>query len=86
MIGVPHPTLGQEPFAIVKTFGDKSEAETKQRILDVFGKDYALGGAVSLEELGLNAFPLNATGKVIKTSLLERLLDFLNKRKADPRL
>lgn len=86
MIGVPHPILGQEPFAIVKTFGDKSEAETTQHILDLFGKDYALGGAVSLEQLGLDAFPLNATGKVIKSSLLERLLNFLNQRRADLKL
>ncbi|KAK3680255.1 hypothetical protein LTR78_000633 [Recurvomyces mirabilis] len=69
----PTPGVGQEPFAIVQDLKAKTEQQLKQHVLDLFGKDYALAGAASLAQLGLKAFPLNATGKVQKLDLLAAL-------------
>ena len=80
VIGVPSPTFGQEPFAVLQTFNGKSEAEVKQCVIDIFGKDYQLAGAVSLEQLGLAAFTLNATGKVMKIDLQKIVGEYLRRQ------
>lgn len=46
----------------------------------MFGKDYALGGVVELPDLGLEAFPLNATGKVMKIKLQELVAQYLQRQ------
>ena len=66
MFGIPHPEYGHEPYAVVKQFGSKTEDQVKQQVIDLFGKDYALGGICALQQLGLTEFPLNATGKIMK--------------------
>lgn len=43
--------------------------QIEQRVLDLFGKDYALGGVATLQQLGLDDFPLNSTGKIMKLTL-----------------
>ena len=63
------PGVGQEPFAIFAEYKDKSAEEIKQYVIDLFGKDYQLAGAASLQQLGLDTFPLNPTGKVQKIDL-----------------
>lgn len=77
MIGIPHPVLGQEPFAVVQSLGTRSKDEVKQHILDVFGKDYALGGVADLRDLGIGAFPLNSTSKVMKIELQKLVARYL---------
>jgi len=71
VIGIASEKLGQEPFAICSDFCGKTENEIKQHVLDLFGKDYALAGAMTLKQLNLDKFPLNATGKVMKIDMLE---------------
>ena len=66
-------SLGQEPFAVLDAFKGKSKDEIKKRVFDAFGKDYALADVASLEELGLTAFPMNATGKIMKIDLVKVL-------------
>ena len=61
VVGVPHPTLGAEPFAIVKEWHGKNEDEVKANVLEMFGKDYALAGATSLAELQMVEFPVRAS-------------------------
>lgn len=73
VIGVAHPTLGQEPYAVVDNMSGKSKADVKQHVTDMFGPDYAMGDVLALSELGLSEFPLNATGKILKRELLERI-------------
>ncbi|KAK5675715.1 hypothetical protein LTR17_027763, partial [Elasticomyces elasticus] len=79
VIAMPSPTLGQEPFAVLQTYNGKSEAEIKQYIADVFGKDYQLAGVASLEQLGLDAFPMTATSKVIKFELQKVVQAYLDR-------
>ena len=71
VVGVAHPTLGQEPVAVVKSLGQSTKEDVKQHVLAVFGPDYGLGNVLTLQELSLDDFPLNATGKILKRELLE---------------
>ncbi|KAK5719564.1 hypothetical protein LTR17_015350 [Elasticomyces elasticus] len=80
VIAIPSSTLGQEPFAVLQSFNGRSEAEIKQCIIDVFGKDYQLAGAVSLKQLGLDAFPLTTTSKVIKFELQKAVQVYLDRQ------
>lgn len=76
---MPHSTLGHEPWAVVKNLEGKTTSQIEQQVVDLFGKDYALGGAVSLQQLGMTDFPLNATGKIMKVSHIrfaQLLVDF----------
>ena len=36
-----------------------------------FGKDFGIGGVLTLEELGFTQFPVNASGKIIKREVQE---------------
>ena len=81
VFGVDHPVYGAEPWTVLGSFNDKTEADVKQHILDKFGKDYALGGAVSLTDLGYTAMPLNTTGKIVKLDLKKALLTHLDAKK-----
>jgi len=77
VLAIPHETLGQEPFAVVRDLNGRTKADAYQQVLDLFGKDYALGGVATLEELGLTDFPLNATGKIMKLELVEPVTNYL---------
>ncbi|TKA59713.1 hypothetical protein B0A55_13136 [Friedmanniomyces simplex] len=81
VVAIPSPSLGQEPFAVLQDFHGKSEAQVKQGVINLFGNDYRLLGAASLKQLGLNAFPLNATGKVMKVELQRVVEEYLDRQK-----
>lgn len=69
---MPHETLGQVPFAIVESLAtgvDKPNLE--QVIIDKFGAECALGGVLTLDDLGMSTWPLNPTGKIMKITLKE---------------
>lgn len=72
-MGRPHPTLGQEPFAILRSFNGKSESDLTAHVIATYGPDWVLGGAIELKKLGLETFALNPTGKVQKLNLLAAL-------------
>ena len=63
VLGLTHETLGQEPFAIAKNLNGKTKEEITEHVLEMFGKDYALGGIATLSELEMVGFPVNATGR-----------------------
>lgn len=81
VFGVEHPILGAEPWVVLGNFNGKTEADVKQHILDKFGRDYALGGAVSLADLNLTTMPLNSTGKIQKLELKKALVASLDAKK-----
>ncbi|KAK1089604.1 hypothetical protein LTR48_000364 [Friedmanniomyces endolithicus] len=66
VVAVASPIIGQGPFAVVADFNGKDDRQIRKCVLDLFGKDYHLAGVASLQQLGLDAFPLNTTGKVQK--------------------
>lgn len=80
VVAWPHPVLGQEPLVVLKALNGKTEDEIKQQVLDMFGKDYALGTVVTLEQLGKQEFPLNATGKIMKREVLEWVKEYYDQR------
>jgi hypothetical protein len=41
------------------------------------GPDWQLGGAVELKGLGLESFPINSTGKIMKTKLLRPVTEYI---------
>jgi hypothetical protein len=69
VVAKSHPTLGQEPIAILENFNGKSAEDLARRVVEVFGPDWALGGAIEMKALGLKSFPLNATGKIQKSEI-----------------
>lgn len=80
MIDVAHPILGQEPFAVVEGYDQGVDSSTLERlIIDRFGHEYALGGVLTLSQLGLSTWPLNATGKVMKIEVKAAVASYLRK-------
>ncbi|KAI9716625.1 MAG: hypothetical protein M1828_007603 [Chrysothrix sp. TS-e1954] len=73
VIGVPDKLYGEAPLAIIELVGDAnvSKAQIEEKALKELGADYRLADVLFLKDLGLDAFPLNATGKVLKTKLRE---------------
>lgn len=70
VLAYPHSTLGQEPLVVVQDLNGKTEDEIREEVVRMFGKDYAVGPVLTLKQLGLTAFPLNLTGKIMKSELL----------------
>jgi hypothetical protein len=54
---------------VVSSYNGKSQEQIRNRIREALGKDYALGGIASLDQLGLLDFPLNSTHKVIRSEI-----------------
>lgn len=79
-MSVPDDVLGAVPFAVLKSYNGKSEKEVADHVQSVLGKDYALGGQVTLKQLGLVEFPVNPTRKVDKGAVETAVLGFVSKR------
>ena len=77
VVTAPHHVLGAEPFAVLSSYSGKTEASIKNHVEAVFGRDYALGGLVSLKQLGLVEFPLNSTHKIIKSEVQTAVVKYL---------
>jgi len=69
VVPVPHHVLGAEPLAVLGSYNGKTEAQIKDHVRAVLGRDYALGGLALLKQLGFVEFPLNATHKIIKSEV-----------------
>lgn len=80
VVALPHPTLGAEPLVVVDDLRGKTEREVRDEVLSRFNEAYTLGPVMTLKQLGLEAFPLNTTGKIMKIELLQRAKDVLDKK------
>lgn len=71
MIGVANEHFGEIPVAIIKTAPGTtiSKADMIQRVMHELGPESELNEIYTLDELSLDEFPLNPTGKVMKASL-----------------
>lgn len=76
---VLHHVLGAEPFAVLSSYNGKTEAQIKDHVRAVLGRDYALGGLALLKQLGFVDFPLNATHKIIKSEVLTAAIQYLRR-------
>lgn len=75
VLGISNDEYGEVPVAVVKTTsGSTNLGSLKKAVADALGEDYALHGVFELHELGMDDWPLNPTGKVMKMVLKERLV------------
>jgi 4-coumarate--CoA ligase len=80
VVGKSHPTLGQEPVAILESFNGKSADDLAGRVIETFGTDWKLGGAIEMNALGLKSFPLNATGKIQKSEITPLVDEYMKSK------
>ncbi|KAH7027017.1 hypothetical protein B0J12DRAFT_584603 [Macrophomina phaseolina] len=78
VIGIPAPIYGELPYAVVEKLPQGTTPSYFARVvLEKMGRDYAIGGVLTLKQLGLMAWPRNGRNKVmklvLKSSALERL-------------
>ena len=78
-MATPHHVLGHEPFAVLSKYNGKTEDEIKNHVRALLGRDYALGGLSLLAQLGLHAFPVNPTHKIIKFEVQKAVMKHLNR-------
>jgi len=78
-VPAPHHVLGAEPFAVLSSYNGKSEAQIKDHVRAVFGRDYALGGMAELKQLGLIEFPVNQTHKIVKSKVQMAVVEHLKR-------
>jgi 4-coumarate--CoA ligase len=81
VVAVPHHVMGFEPFAVISSHGDKTEAQIKDHVRAALGRDYALAGLASLKQLGLVEFPVNQTHKVVRSEVRSAVLKHLEWKK-----
>lgn len=62
------------PLAIVSSFAGKSKHEIIDNNLQVFGDAHALADVVELKDLGIDAWPISAAGKLMKMDMLAAVI------------
>lgn len=77
VVAVPSPTLGNQPFAVVNNLNGRLSDQINTEVKWLLGEDYGLAGVVTLEQIGLDAFPVNATHKIVKFEVQKAVLRFL---------
>ncbi|RMD39349.1 hypothetical protein DV735_g5784, partial [Chaetothyriales sp. CBS 134920] len=77
-----HPTADKQLFAIVRAFNGRTEQQIVEYVATALGASHALGGVVSLRQLGLAEFPVNATHKIIKRELEDAVGQHLSRATA----
>lgn len=77
MIGLPSAEYGELPYCVIET---PTQYDMEALILKFMGQDYALApvhGVLSLQELGMPTWPVNATGKAVKDDLKRAAMKLL---------
>ncbi|KAI5203087.1 acetyl-CoA synthetase-like protein [Aureobasidium subglaciale] len=69
IFGLPNVQLGEEVVAVVSSMMGIKPQKLKDLIVEHLGPDYAIGKVFTLQELGMQEFPVNVTGKVMKIEL-----------------
>ncbi|KAI1267866.1 acetyl-CoA synthetase-like protein [Xylariaceae sp. FL1019] len=66
VVAVPSLITGDEPFAVLGELQGHCESKIREQVVKILGASYALGGIATLQQLGLAAYPVSATYKVLK--------------------
>ncbi|KAJ2892510.1 hypothetical protein MKZ38_009694 [Zalerion maritima] len=77
VVGAPDGVSGEVPIAVVESRGRVDKSLIAKTALSL-GKMYALGGILSLGDLGIDSFPMTASGKARKQTLKELVVTFLS--------
>jgi 4-coumarate--CoA ligase len=78
VIGWPHPEMGEAPLMIVEDLNGNTVDEVKEEVLKKFGGEYALEYVVTFKQLGMQKWPINTTGKILKTELRSKVEAFFD--------
>lgn len=73
VVPVPSRTLGHAPLAVISSLAGREKKDILDHNIQKFGDSYALADVVEMKELGLDVWPINAAGKVMKTDILAAL-------------
>lgn len=69
-MGLPDDIAGEVPVAVVQSLMSSTKTDI-MRLVAHLGPSHALASVITLEELGINQYPLTAAGKVRKNVLKE---------------
>ncbi|KAK4096245.1 acetyl-CoA synthetase-like protein [Parathielavia hyrcaniae] len=80
VIGLPSPMNGDVPYPIVERFPERvGESDMKEYFVNAVGSSYCLGTILTLEQLGMESWPMTATGKVMKRELERAALEYMTR-------
>lgn len=77
VVSIPHPRFGSQPLAVLNTLNGKSPTEIEDHVRRTLGDDYAPGGLMTLRQIGMEKFPVNATYKIVKQEVQRAVLQSL---------
>jgi acyl-CoA synthetase (AMP-forming)/AMP-acid ligase II len=77
IFGLPNPKLGEEVVAVVLSMDGTTPQKLQDLVLEHLGPDYPISKVFTLQELGMQKFPVNVTGKVMKIELRKAVEDLL---------
>ncbi|CAD0096622.1 unnamed protein product [Aureobasidium mustum] len=82
IFGLPNPELGEEAVAVVLDMAGTTPEKLQDLAVEHLGPDYPISKVFTLQELGMQKFPVNVTGKVMKIELRKAVEDLLSKRES----
>jgi 4-coumarate--CoA ligase len=56
----------------------KTEEQIRSHVVDILGQDYSLDRILSLQQIGLSAFPVNATHKVVRSEVQRAVAEYFS--------
>ncbi|KAI8944906.1 acetyl-CoA synthetase-like protein [Xylaria longipes] len=74
VVAVPSPTLGYEPFATLRNLDGFTESQIRDHVRETLGAAYSLAGVATLAQLGLAAYPVSATHKILKLEVQKSVM------------
>ncbi|KAJ5383049.1 AMP-dependent synthetase/ligase [Penicillium concentricum] len=75
---VAYPTTDPKPIAVLSELNGKTEDQIRSHVVDVLGQDYSLDRILSLQQIGLSGFPVNATHKVVRSEVQQAVAEYLS--------
>ncbi|KAG9637989.1 hypothetical protein KCU95_g16596, partial [Aureobasidium melanogenum] len=79
IFGLPDPKLGEEAVAVVSDMTGTTRERLQDLAVEHLGPDYPISKVFTLQELGMQNFPVNVTGKVMKIELRKAVEDLLSR-------
>ncbi|KAH0372010.1 acetyl-CoA synthetase-like protein, partial [Aureobasidium melanogenum] len=79
IFGLPNPKLGEEAVAVVSDMAGTTRERLQDLAVEHLGPDYPISKVFTLQELGMQKFPVNVTGKVMKIELRKAVEDLLSR-------
>ncbi|KAK6002595.1 hypothetical protein QM012_001345 [Aureobasidium pullulans] len=79
IFGLPNPKFGEEAVAVVADMAGTTRERLQNLTVEHLGPDYPISKVFTLQEVGMQRFPVNVTGKVMKIDLRKAVEDLLSR-------